>query len=140
MSIPTDPLILVADDDVDDVQLIEKAIKRSQHSHRLQLSKNGVELMQALRQGLRPDLLLLDLNMPKLNGFEVLQQMDQIGLLPGIKVVVFSTSIQASDRERCLHHGAQRFLSKPQSFSDYCSVLQELLDEYLDKDSAEVQT
>jgi two-component system, chemotaxis family, response regulator Rcp1 len=65
----------------------------------------------------RPDLIFLDLNLPKMDGFEVLQALQQDESLTTIPIVVFTSSTRHADRARCLALGATHFLSKPHDLS-----------------------
>ncbi len=117
---PSHPLILIADDDEDDRYLVEIAAKRlSFHGHLL-FAKDGTELTDYLcrcrTNGTAaalpvPDLILLDLNMPCKNGWDVLKEMGQGALIP-VPVVIWTTSADQKDREECLRLGARDFVTK----------------------------
>lgn len=88
--------ILFADDDVDDRLIFEKAIKRTSISTELTMVNNGEELMNYLFKKYKnlPDILFLDLSMPRKTGFECLIEMNQDQQLKNIPVVVFTTSFR----------------------------------------------
>lgn len=71
----------------------------------------------------RPDLILLDLNLPKKNGFEVLADLKRSELLRSIPVVMFSTSSNRSDKTDCLALGAQNYVTKPSSFESFAEAV-----------------
>lgn len=114
--------VLVADDSLFQ-RLVLSRIIRSQ-GHELLEACNGHECLRVLRDH-RPDLALLDLNMPELSGLEVLEAMRDQGLMTA--VVVVTADIQSTTRQRCLDLGARRLLSKPPREEDVLTVLRELL-------------
>ncbi len=117
---PSHPLILIADDDEDDRYLVDLAAKRlSFHGH-LRFAQDGAELTDYLcrcrTNGTTaappvPDLILLDLNMPRKSGWDVLEEMAQGALIP-VPVVMWTTSADPKDREQCLRLGARDFVTK----------------------------
>jgi CheY-like chemotaxis protein len=82
------------------------------------LGKNG-----AYRDAPTPGLVLLDLNLPKVNGFEVLAHVQGTAALSSIPVVIFTSSTRSSDRTRSLALGARRFISKPASLDGFIDVV-----------------
>lgn len=99
----TNRKILVVEDNIAHVRLIEEALKQSPVSHELSRVKNGVEAIDYLRQekefaGVpRPDIILLDLNLPKKDGREVLAEIKNDPNLKRIPVLVLTTSKHADD-------------------------------------------
>jgi CheY-like chemotaxis protein len=76
----------------------------------------------------RPDLVLLNLNLPRVNGFEVLQKIKDDASLRGIPSVVFSSSSLDSDKAKCLALGARAFITKPTELNDFLTVLRNVCD------------
>ena len=74
---------------------------------------NGLEALAHLRAGGFPDLILADLNMPQLNGFQFLERMQASPLYQQIPVMILSGSTDSADRIRCLELGAIDYLQKP---------------------------
>jgi CheY-like chemotaxis protein len=72
----------------------------------------------------KPDLMLLNLNLPKRTGFEVLEEMKENGLAESIPAVVFSSSSLDADKARCLALGAKSFHTKPCTYDDYMTHVQ----------------
>jgi CheY-like chemotaxis protein len=131
---PSDPLILIADDDEDDRYLIEIAAKRLSFRGQMRFARDGAELTDYL-SGCRtngtaplpvPDLILLDLNMPRKNGWEVLKEMAQGAFVP-VPVVVWTTSADQKDREKCLRLGARDFVTKRTTLDDLVRSLGRVL-------------
>jgi two-component system, chemotaxis family, response regulator Rcp1 len=93
------------------------------------VAENGEEALLQLGKlagsGNLPDLVLLDLNMPRMTGFEVLEAMREqnFGAVP---TVVWTSSLLQCDRERCLALGARDFLSKPERIGEYIKLVDHL--------------
>jgi two-component system, response regulator len=119
--------ILICDDDEDDRMLTQQALERAHISNALHFVEDGEQCLDYLYQrgefageiGLapRPGLILLDLNMPKLGGREVLTAIKQDPMLLDIPVVVLSTSHHDEDIVRSYQLGVNSFITKPVTFS-----------------------
>ncbi len=126
--------ILVADDDVDDQFLIHQAITEANLAQDIKKVYNGLELMDLLNcrepfkhlAGYKPDLVILDLNMPMMDGLSALIQIRNTTHLKNMPVYVLSTSHASFDRERSLALGANGFYSKPAEFSTLKNILLEI--------------
>jgi CheY-like chemotaxis protein len=123
--------ILLVEDNANDADLAMRALNANQSPEEIVHANNGEEAMDCLRrQGAyqardksRPLLVLLDLKMPKVDGFEVLQQVKETAELKTIPVVVFSSSCERSDLVRCYQLGANAYVVKPVLFQEYVDVL-----------------
>lgn len=127
--------ILVADDDPDDRLLIEEAFEENRVSNQLSFVEDGEELLDyLLRRGAwtdpasspRPGLILLDLNMPRMDGREALKQIKADPALAKIPVVVLTTSKQEEDILRTYGLGVNSFITKPVTFEGLLRVTQVL--------------
>jgi len=127
--------ILLAEDDEDDSVLIRNTLKESRVVNDIHWVKNGEELMDyLLRQGAyenpkkspKPCLILLDLNMPKKNGREALQEIKAHPVLHSIPVVILTTSQADEDIIRSYNLGANSYIRKPVSFSDFVETIKTL--------------
>ena len=125
--------ILMADDDQDDQLLMEEALLEGFPVSRLYFVSDGEELLEYLYgQGQyedpvkapRPDLILLDLNMPKKDGREALKEIKTHPKLRHIPVVIFTTSYSAADVTRTYELGANSFVTKPVTFEQLVDVIQ----------------
>ena len=87
---------------------------------------NGHQALQAIEDH-QPDLILLDLVMPEMDGYEVLRQLRQNPKYQQLKIVVLSGNVGEDDQERCLHEGADDFLGKPVNIHSLLTVLQDNL-------------
>jgi CheY-like chemotaxis protein len=116
-AVPLDaPLILFADDNSDDRRLMQLALDRIGAPCQLQTVPDGQALMDALRGGSRPSLILLDLNMPILGGMEALQQIKADPRLRHLPVVIWSTSESPSEILQSYQLGSNSFFKKPEAF------------------------
>jgi len=113
--------ILIAEDEEIDVILLQRAFKAAGAEHTLKIVRDGLEAIDYLTtlqpqsgSGL-PVLFLLDINMPRCNGLEVLERMQGTPLHRLIPTVVFSSSNHPSDIERAYRLGAHAYLVKPTS-------------------------
>lgn len=124
--------ILVAEDDADDQMLLSEAFNASSYTGSLHFVLDGVELIRHLGESDLPDLVLLDLNMPKLSGHEVLQRLRGQDRLRGLPVVVLSTSGSTEDVTRAYRSGANTYLQKPRTFSALVNLTNVLQRYWLD--------
>lgn len=111
--------ILLADDDEDDCLFFQDALKELPVSTLLQTVSNGDQLMERLhdKQQFLPDLLFLDLNMPRKNGLDCLEEIKQHTDLNRLFIAIYSTSLQQHIVDKVHEIGAQYYICKPTSFS-----------------------
>jgi len=121
--------IFIADDDSDDLNLFEDALREISKDSRLTKAKDGRQLMQFLDTIVPPppDIIFLDLNMPLKNGFECLDEIKHSSKFKHIPVVIFSTSDQSEAVNRVYEQGAHHFLKKPSSFPLLKQAIQKVL-------------
>lgn len=121
--------ILLVDDDEGDAILIGEALASERDDLRLHVVKDGVEAMAFLRRerpfvdAPRPALILLDLNMPRKNGYEVMAEVRADPDLRTIPVVILSTSAQDRDVINSYRLQANCFVTKPPSFEQFLHVM-----------------
>lgn len=129
-------IILMADDDDDDYLLTEKALKKSKLLNKLCRVKDGEELLDYLKlrgdfadadpECSRPGVILLDLNMPRMDGREALREIKSDPDLKDIPVVVFTTSKAEEDIYKSYQLGVNSFITKPVTFDNLIQVMQAL--------------
>jgi len=127
-------VILLAEDDPGDQELIRRAFAKSQVRNQLIVVENGQEVFEYLHgqgrfsahQPPRPDLILLDLNMPKLDGKEVLKRLKQSPALHRIPVVVLTTSRHHEDIVCSYDLGANSYITKPLKMEHLVDVVKKL--------------
>jgi CheY-like chemotaxis protein len=122
-------LILLAEDDQDDYILFRDALSTVPQQTQLKVVNDGVDLMDFFsdRTGPLPDILFLDLNMPRKNGFECLSEIKLNPKLSEMQVVIFSTSYNSIGVAYLLDQGADFYMRKPKSYARLCLLLQESL-------------
>ncbi|WP_372859460.1 response regulator [Pseudoalteromonas sp.] len=127
--------ILMADDDEDDRLLTQDALAESRVLNELHFVEDGVELLEYLeRKGKfedksispRPGLILLDLNMPRMDGREALQAIKAHPNLKGIPVVILTTSKQEEDMVKGYNLGAASYITKPVTFDGLVDLMKTL--------------
>ncbi|WP_207536351.1 response regulator [Desertivirga arenae] len=115
--------ILLVEDDELDVISVKRSLRKLEHSYNLDTAYNGIEALEILQQcKLRekplPDIILLDLNMPKMNGIEFLKALRQDEKLRDLKVFVMTTSGDEADRKTTEQLGVSGYLIKPLNFNN----------------------
>jgi CheY-like chemotaxis protein len=123
------PHILIVDDDEDDRDLLSDALHDIDPSIKCLVARNGEEAFIGLsmRQYPEPDLIFLDLNMPRLDGIQFLRVLKKDRSLQDIPVVIYSTSKLAKEREQCMNLGAVHFITKPNSFRELRRLMSDVL-------------
>ena len=122
--------ILLVEDDPDDRDLLVEAFRRAGAPHALRIAEDGEEALDVVascassRAAPLPDLVLLDLNLPRKSGFEVLEELKASEASRRIPVVVMTTSSAECDVERSYELGASCFITKPSDLSELFSVVQ----------------
>lgn len=129
--------ILLVEDNPGDVRLAKEALKDSKVSNTLYVVEDGVEAMAFLRrQGKysempKPDLILLDLNLPRKSGREVLAEVKTDENLRRIPVVVLTVSRAEEDVMKCYDHHANCYITKPLDFNQFMEVTRSIEDFWL---------
>ena len=121
--------IILADDDMDDCMLLENVLNEFPLSIQLSIVHNGEQLMQQLNKNQKhlPDLLFLDLNMPRKNGFECLTEIKKNENLKHLPVIIISTSLEKDIVNLLYKNGAHYFVRKPNDFSQLKKVIHHAL-------------
>jgi len=121
-------LLYVEDEDAA-VFLLETALKEADIRVQLYRVSDGEQALAFLRcsgayeKAPKPDLILLDLNLPRKSGLEVLSEMQHDARLRDIIVIVFTSSALSADKRRSLALGAQEYITKPSSFDDFVDAV-----------------
>jgi len=124
--------VMLVDDGEDAIMLLEQAVKRTTPKWHVQTFQRGELALQCLegtgvfndrKQYPTPDVILLDLKMPAVDGFEVLRCIKTRPRSQHIVVVVFSASADRGDINRCYALGANSYLVKPVAFNDLCKLV-----------------
>lgn len=128
--------ILLVEDNPNDVEITLRALKKGQINNRMTVARDGQEALDILldvKNGSvpRPCLVLLDLNLPKVNGHEVLKRMKTDPELRGIPVIVLTASTREEDIVRSYDLGVNTFISKPVEFEDFIKVVMTIQDYWI---------
>lgn len=129
--------ILLADDDAEDREIIEDSLETLGMGGVTQYAINGEEALAFLATCTAdddlPSLIILDLNMPLLNGTQTLRAIKKDNRYCKIPVYIYSTSINPIERDQCLLMGAQDYIVKPTSYADSLKTAQSFKNYCLDK-------
>lgn len=125
--------VLVVEDNPGDVRLMREALKEARLAHTLTVYGNGTEALDRLfRPDLpRPDLILLDLNLPGMDGREVLRRVKSDERLRRIPLVVLTSSDAEEDVARAYHLHANCYITKPVDFDQFIRVIRSIEDFWL---------
>lgn len=120
--------LLLADDDEDDCFLFKEALNELHVSVSLTTVHDGEQLMLMLAHNAAlPQLLILDLNMPRKNGFECLAEIKKNDHMKDLPVVIFSTSFDSEVINKLYRNGAHLYIRKPSDFSDLKKAIRDAL-------------
>jgi two-component system, chemotaxis family, response regulator Rcp1 len=125
--------VFAAEDNPGDISLLKHAFGQWKTTHLLHIALDGAHMLEILelnaqrREDHRPaDLIILDFNMPKLNGIEVLSRIKERPRWKTMPVILFSGSAHPEDIESAYEHFASAFIVKPIDFNDFVDVIREL--------------
>lgn len=131
--------VLLVEDNPGDVRLTQEAFREANRSIRLHVAADGVEAMAFLRHedshadAPRPDIILLDLNLPRMDGREVLAHIKADDKLKTIPIVILTTSDSEADIVKSYQLHANCYLSKPVQFEEFESLVKSINDFWLTK-------
>ncbi|MDJ0682549.1 MAG: response regulator [Xenococcaceae cyanobacterium MO_167.B52] len=129
--------ILLVEDSESDALLISKTFSRTQMKFNLTVIKDGVEAVSFLHkegqydQTPRPDIIFLDLHLPKKNGLGVLAEIKSEPNLRNIPVIILTSSNSQKDVQECYQNNANCYLTKPTSKEDFCHTVKIIEDFWL---------
>jgi two-component system response regulator len=126
--------ILIAEDDADDRYLLRTAFEEKGFSEKVEFVENGVDLIdfltsikvKAAGERVYPGFVMLDLNMPKKDGREALKEIKQHPDLRKIPVIIFTTTKNENEIQRCYELGANTYIVKPVSFDGLLKVVDDI--------------
>jgi CheY-like chemotaxis protein len=117
-------MIYLVDDDNDDVEIMKEALFENSYKGPVLTENNGQALMDRLqRTASKPDVIILDLNMPLKDGFEALQEIRSTPHLNSIAVIILTASSRKEDEIRCLELGCNYFFKKPFIMKEYSNLV-----------------
>ena len=126
--------ILLVEDNPDDVKIAERSLKKGNFQSDLFVVQDGQEALDFLRRkgkyadAVKPDLIFLDLNLPKVTGHEVLAEIKKDEKLRRIPVIVLTVSKRDEDMVKAYNSGASGYINKPPSTGEFIKVINTVLD------------
>jgi CheY-like chemotaxis protein len=128
-----DKQILIGEDDIDDKEILEEIFLSIDPNLKLTFINDGQKIVSFLENSSTqnlPGLIILDYNMPHLNGAEILKSVQQNGKVKNIPKIIWSTANADGFKNNCLQLGACEYLVKPSSFTDLKSMIKGMLSFY----------
>jgi CheY-like chemotaxis protein len=114
--------ILYADDDIDDQDMMREVLQQVAPDVQLVAKDNGEDLLRFAKEltdhANVPALIILDLNMPGLDGIQTLTRLKEIERYKQVPVLIFTTAVNETDKDRAFSYGAIAFVKKPSSYKD----------------------
>ena len=128
--------IWIADDDPDDRMMIKEAFEENDYSENIEFFENGEKVLIKINELKNksfldyPTLFILDLNMPRVNGLELLTIIKKNVNTKDIPVIILTTSKSNQDKDKAMKLGATDFITKPFSFDLLCKITKGLIEKY----------
>lgn len=124
-------VFLLADDDEDDRDFFCEILRRIDPSIICYYAEDGVQALDVLKEeAVKPDIIFLDINMPRINGWQCLNEIKTLNPYKNIPVVIYSTSTYKRDINRALELGAFAFFAKPMNPMDLKDVLTTIINNW----------
>lgn len=125
--------ILLVDDDHDDQHLFKEALSEADSSIHYLCAFNGIDALEKLNseETTTPDLVFMDVNMPKMNGIDCLKEIKKSENLRQIPVMMYSTSSFSEYQKECFENGAIDYIVKPDDYLQLCNKLKDILNSEL---------
>lgn len=121
--------ILLIEDDMIETMKLQRTVSKIQMNHKIIEAKNGEEALHILRsENIIPDIILLDLNMPRMSGIEFLSVLKSDDVLKYLPTIVLTTSENRADLLECYKIGIAGYIIKPLKYEAYELKLQKVLD------------
>lgn len=121
--------ILLVDDDLDDREIFSEAISAVDDTIKVEFAVNGIEALKQLQSGnVKPDVIFSDINMPLMNGMQLLEEISKLSGLKMLPFIMYTTSSSKDYQLQSQKFGAQYYIVKPNSFEKICSEIRCALD------------
>ncbi|PRX57561.1 response regulator [Flagellimonas meridianipacifica] len=120
--------VLFIEDDMIETMKMQRAISKFQSKHKIIEAKNGEEALDILKQGNLPDIILLDLNMPRMSGTEFLSVLKADEKLKYLPTIILTTSENRVDLLKCFEIGIAGYIIKPLKYEDYEAKLKRVFE------------
>jgi len=128
----------VVEDNPGDIRLIKEAFKDTDISYDITVAKDGMEALEILEDRIKnssrmPNLITLDLNLPRMDGIELLKEIKRDERLKAIPIIILTTSHKEEDIRETYQHNVNAYLTKPAELDQYTEIIQSIQDFWLDK-------
>lgn len=126
---PQDAIIFLVEDNADDIELTYRAFRKHDFSNNIIVAKDGEEALNLLfdkNKKFKPNIILLDLNLPKIDGLEVLKQIKFNIKTKSIPVIILTSSNEEKDIVESYNLGANSYIRKPVDFKKFIEVVNEI--------------
>ncbi|WP_299174866.1 response regulator [uncultured Allomuricauda sp.] len=120
--------VLFIEDDMIETMKLQRAITKFESKHEITEAKNGEEALEILKNSPLPDIILLDLNMPRMSGIEFLTTIKADDRLKYLPTIILTTSENRVDLLKCFEIGIAGYIIKPLKYEDYESKLKKVFD------------
>lgn len=120
-------VLFIEDDMIESIKL-QRAVSKFQYKHTIVEAKNGEEALEILKQGDLPDIILLDLNMPRMSGIEFLTVLKGDERLKYLPTIILTTSENRTDLLECFKIGIAGYVIKPLKYEDYEVKIKKVFD------------
>jgi two-component system, chemotaxis family, response regulator Rcp1 len=120
--------ILLVEDNPADISLTREALNRNEIVNEIHVVHNGVEALNFLEKKNRPDLIFLDLNLPKMTGLEVLKEIKEHGKYRRIPVIILTISNNEEDLIKAYDLHANCYINKPLEIKEFYAIMSSIVD------------
>jgi|SRR6185312_13518711 len=123
-------LVLIGEDDIDDEEILKEVFESIDTSFQVEFMNNGqtiIKFLEELKNEEMPCLIILDYNMPALNGAEILKRLNSNEQIKHVPKIIWSTSNAAAYKKMCLESGACDYLVKPNKIKDLENMIRHML-------------
>lgn len=120
--------VLFIEDDMIETMKLHRAISNFESKHQIIEANNGEEGIEILKQGDLPDIILLDLNMPRMSGIEFLEVLKNDERLKYLPTIILTTSENRADLLKCYETGIAGYIIKPLKYEDYEAKIKKVFD------------
>lgn len=132
--------MLIVEDSDEDYYIIERAFKKAGITNNMHRCVDGQDALDycyhrekyASKIAPKPNIILLDLNLPKISGLDVLRTVKNDPVLRSIPVIILTTSVYEKDIKACYHHGANSYIQKPMEFNKLVEIARILKHYWID--------
>ncbi len=118
--------ILLIEDNAGDAVLIRQVLSACTTPIKLHIARDGEQALMMLEDGFQPDLVILDLNIPRISGVVLLERW-KLDVTP---VVVFSSSLNEAERERVMELGVREFVAKPTDLNEFIGAVDDIIQKW----------